>query len=323
MIILNQTEVADLLPMPSCIAIMEDVLADLARGEAVQPLRVVVPLPHDHIFGLMPAHWERKRVAGAKLISVFQDNHDRGLPSHQGVVVLFDTTDGAPIAIVNGQQITAIRTAAVSAVGTRHLARDDAKVLAMIGTGEQARTHLEAIQCVASLERVSVWGPHRAHALRYQADMAKQFGIRIDVCDSVQEAVREADIICTVTSAKAPILHGDWVKPGAHVNAVGASRKTERELASDLVQRARFYADRVESARNESGDFLTPLQEGVIGESHLIGEIGDLLLGRIPGRQSDTEITVFKALGLAVEDIAAAQFVYQEALRLGKGTVSE
>ncbi|GLX70362.1 ornithine cyclodeaminase family protein [Paenibacillus glycanilyticus] len=321
MLVIDRHEVSELLTMDSCIPLMEDVLKDLSAGQAEQQLRSVVPVREGGLMGLMPAYLLRQEIVGAKLISVFPHNHDRGLPSHQGVISLFDATSGAINAIVDGRQVTAIRTAAVSAAATKLLARADSRSLALIGTGEQARSHLEALLLVRPIEQVRVWSPNKEHAHKFRTSMSDRYpSLTIEVANTAREAVAEADIICTLTSSTIPVLEGEWIPEGAHINAVGACRAPDRELATSVVQQARLYVDRRESAVNEAGDYLIPLREGAIGPAHIVGEIGEVLLGQAQGRTSDKQITLFKSLGLAVEDLAAAAYLYEQAYRQGKGT---
>ncbi|ASA23722.1 ornithine cyclodeaminase family protein [Paenibacillus donghaensis] len=320
MLVISQKEVVELLSMEGCIDAMEAVLADLATGQAMQSLRQMLPLAEGNLLGLMPGYLRRDGLAGAKLITISPGNHSRGLPSHQGVVTLFDASSGVIKAIMDGQKITAIRTAAVSAAATRHLARADAEVLAILGTGEQAASHLEAMLQVRELRQVRIWGRTPSKAAAWQAEMSSRFSVEITVCATVREAVAGADIICAVTAATEPVLLREWVKPGAHINAVGACRPTDRELDSELVAQSRLYVDSVESAAGESGDYLIPLAEGAIPQDHIVGEIGAVFSGQLTGRATDSEITLFKSLGLAVEDLAAAQYIYNKALRLQRGT---
>jgi alanine dehydrogenase len=320
MLVINPNEVAELLSMEACISVMEAVLIDLSAGQAVQSLRQVLPLHESNLIGVMPGYLQGQEVAGAKIISVFPSNHGTAHPSHQGLVTLFDSSTGVLKAVVDGQKITAIRTAAVSAAATRYLAREDAEVLAILGTGDQARSHLEAMLLVRSIREVRVWGRSLAKAQRFQQEMSHKYGVEIVVAESIQEAVQVADIICTVTSSTVPILKGEWLKAGVHINAVGACRPADRELDSLTVQVAKLYVDRLESTHNESGDYLIPLKEGIITTDHIIGEIGELFSGTIEGRVAAAEITLFKGLGLAIEDLAAANFIYNEAVRLQKGT---
>ncbi|MEK3942014.1 ornithine cyclodeaminase family protein [Paenibacillus sp. FSL H3-0310] len=320
MLVINQNEVAELLAMESCISVMESVLKALSAGQAVQSLRQVLPLQKSNLLGLMPGYLQHEEVAGAKIISVFPSNHGSGLPSHQGLVTLFDSSTGVLKAIVDGQKITAIRTAAVSAAATRYLAREDAEILALLGTGEQAKSHLEAMLRVRPIREVKVWSRTLAKAQDFQMEMSQKYDVQIIVAETVQAAVSVADIICTVTASTEPVLKGEWLKPGVHINAVGACRPNDRELDSETVQLAKLYVDRLESAQNESGDYLIPLNEGKITADHIVGEIGELISGTIEGRRSAADITLFKGLGLAIEDLAAANFIYNEAVRLHKGT---
>ncbi|RKP49998.1 ornithine cyclodeaminase family protein [Cohnella endophytica] len=322
MLVITQAEVAELLPMQACIGIMEEVLADLTNGQAVQALRSVVPVQGGNLMGLMPAYLKREHKVGAKVITVFPGNHAKHLPSHQGFVSLFDAETGKLEAIVDGKKITAIRTAAVSAVATKLLAKPEATTLAMIGTGEQARSHIEAMLLVRPIRRIVVWGPNADRARQLKVETENRYGaeIAIEVAASVREAVAEADIVCTVTASTIPILQGDWIRPGTHINAVGACRAPDRELDTETVKSARLYVDRKESAVNEAGDYLIPLSEGAITEQHIVGEIGELIVGSIPGRSSEDEITLFKALGLASEDLAAASYILREAVRTDRGT---
>jgi alanine dehydrogenase len=258
-------------------------------------------------------------VAGVKVVSIFPENRLRGDESHFGVVLLFETETGRPIAHLDAASITAIRTAAVSAVATRLLAREDAGDLALLGAGVQARTHLAALREVRPLRRVRVWSRRPESSARFAAEESARHGLAVEAVPSAAAAVAGADLVCTVTSSHQPVLAGEWLREGAHVNAVGASLATARELDSAAVARARLFVDRRESAVNESGDYLVPLREGLIAPDHIRAEIGDLLLGRAAGRRSPAEITLFKSLGLAVEDLAAAHHVYRQALAQGRG----
>jgi alanine dehydrogenase len=319
-IVLSQREVSALLPMRDCIEVMGRALAAVARGEAILPLRTVFRLPSEKdFFALMPAYVASPESLGAKIITVFPGNHGSRLDSHQGAVLLFDTTTGALQALLDATAITTIRTAAVSALATRHLARDDADDLAIIGSGVQARSHLAAIHLGRKIRRVRVWSRDTARAKALAASMSTS----VEVMPTVEAAVRDASIICTVTSSKEPVLHGDWIAPGAHVNAVGASTPQARELDSALVARSRLFVDRRESALKEAGDLLVPISEGVITRDHIVAELGEIVAGVQRGRESRDEKTLFKSLGLAVEDVAAARYVYDQAVKESVGTVVE
>ncbi len=322
--ILNGSDVTQLLDMALCIEAMADALEALGRGEGLQPLRTVLRLPHDRgVFGVMPGQLDHPAAFGLKVITVFPGNEGSRYDSHQGAVLLFEPLYGTLVAVMDASAITAIRTAAVSALATRLLARPDAGDLALLGTGVQARTHLQAMAVVRPLRRVRVWSRSDARRAEFVAWARTRATVLVEAAGSAREAIDGADLICTVTSARAPVLEGSWIAPGAHVNAVGSSVPSARELDGEAVRRARLFVDRRESALNEAGDFLIARREGVIGDGHILGEIGDLLLGRMAGRTSDADVTLFKSLGLAVEDVAAAELVNREAERRGLGLVVE
>jgi ornithine cyclodeaminase/alanine dehydrogenase-like protein (mu-crystallin family) len=320
-LIVNQAEVARLLPMPECIEVMARALEATARGEVLLPLRQVVPLP-DHLGALasMPAYSQALKAIGIKVIAVFPGNRGTEFDSHQGAVLLFEAVHGSLKAIVDASEVTAIRTAAVSGVATRLLAREDATELTILGTGVQARVHLEAMLQVRTIKRVRVWSPTPGHVEAFAERESKRHDVTIEPGGSARGVVQGADIVCTTTSSRAPVLKGAWLEPGVHINAVGSSVKSTRELDAAAVARALLFVDRRESALQEAGDFLLAKAEGAIGDEHIRGEIGDLLLGRLPGRVTREEITLFKSLGLAVEDLAAVQYVYDKALAEHAGT---
>jgi ornithine cyclodeaminase len=313
-IVVTQREVPALLPMKECVDLMARVLETTSRGDAVLPLRSMVWLPdRSGLLGLMPAYLGDPKVLGLKLVSVFPGNHGTPYDSHQGVVVLFEVEHGQLLALIDATSITAIRTAAASGAATRLLAREDASDLAILGSGVEARTHLEAMRAVRSIRRVRVWSRNPENARAF----ARREGV--EAVKDARAAVAGADLICTTTASREPVLNGDWIAPGAHINAVGACFPTARELDTSAVARARLYVDRRESTRNEAGDFLIPKREGAIGDAHILGEIGEVLLGRVPGRGGPDEITLFKSLGIAVEDLAAAHHIYRAALERGQG----
>ena len=320
-LVVSDRDVRALLPMSECIEAMTHALRTLAQGGALLPLRQIIRLPNGRdAFGLMPAMLDDPPALGAKVITVVPGNADTPYDSHQGAVLLFETEHGRLIAILDASTITAMRTAAVSAVATRLLARPDARTLALLGAGVQAATHLEAICLVREIETVRVWSRSGDRARAF-ADRVGANGPRILVCASAREAVDGSDIVCTLTSSREPVLFGDWLTPGMHVNAVG-SVAPSRELDSAAVVRSRLYTDRRESALNEAGEFLVPKREGLIGDAHIVGEIGELLVDppRVAGRRSADEITLFKSLGLAIEDLASARRIYDRAVATGAGT---
>lgn len=308
--ILDEHEVRRLLPMDACIEVMAEALASLSRGEVHNPLRTVVRPPGEaSLLGLMPVHRGGERpLWGLKSVAIFPSNAARGLDLHQGFVALFDGETGETRALLNAGALTAVRTAAVSGVATRLLARGDARTLAILGAGFQARAHLEAMRAVREFERVLVWSPSGR-------------GLEgAETAPSAEAAVRAADVVVTVTSAPEPIVDRDWLAPGVHVNAVGSSIPTTRELDTRTMAEAALFVDRRESTINEAGDFLFPQREGALGPEHIRAELGELLLGTAEGRRSPDELTVFKSLGLAVEDLAAAEYVLAAAEREGVGT---
>jgi ornithine cyclodeaminase/alanine dehydrogenase-like protein (mu-crystallin family) len=319
-LLISQAQVNRLLTMAECIQVMEQAFRALAGGDTLQPLRQVMWLPDKSgVLATMPAYLGDKETMGLKAISVFPGNHATPFDSHQGVVLLFEARNGQLLAILDATAITAIRTAAVSALATRLLARPDAAELAILGSGTQARTHLEAMRLVRPIRRVRVWSRNPEHAARFAEKETWHHGILVEAASSAQAAVAGADLICTTTSSTEPVLLGEWLPPGCHLNAVGSSTPNARELDSSAVARARLYVDRRESALNEAGELLYALKEGAVGEGHIQAELGDLLVGKAPGRQSAEEITLFKSLGLAIEDLAAAHFIYQKALEQNVG----
>ncbi len=322
-LVLSEAEVERLLPMAECIEVMSGALAALARGEMYQPLRSVVRPPNaPGLIGLMPAHRAASPSAFAlKAINIIPRNPERGLDAHQGAVLLSDGETGELIAIMNASPITAIRTAAVSAVATRALAREDATELAIIGAGVQARSHLEAMAALDRFERARIWSRTPAHAGQVVAEADAPFPV--EVADSAEAAVLGAGVVVTVTSSAEPVLERDWLAEGAHVNAVGSSIPTTRELDTATIAAASLFVDRRESTENESGDYLVPLREGAIGPDHIKAELGDVLIGAAPGRTSADELTVFKSLGIAIEDLAAAEHVVARARETGTGTEVE
>jgi len=315
-LVLNQQEVERLLDMPGCIEAMEAALASLARGEVDQPLRYIFsPGDQRSLIGLMPAH----RTGGTPLYSlktvcVFPENPKRGLDAHQGTVSLFDGETGELRAVMNASAVTAIRTAAVSAVATRHLARDDVRRLAILGAGVQAHTHLESLRVVREFEQTVVYSPTAEHARA----IAEEFGAA--TAATAEDAVRDADVVVTATNAIEPVLERSWLKPGVHVNAIGGRPPQMTELDPETLAAASLFVDRRESAENEAGDYRRALEEGAIGPDHIRAELGEVVLGTKPGRQSDDEITIFRSLGLAAEDLAAAEYVVQRAAAEGTGT---
>ena len=308
--VFDQTYVETHLTTADCIGLMEQTLKDERTGGCTQYVRTAINMPNTNILGLMPSYFE-KGYFGAKVISVYHTNAGTGYPSHQGQILLFAKEHGNVLAAIDAMSVTKIRTGCVSAVASRALANPDSKILAILGCGAQGHSHLEALSHVFQLEEVRCWDVYDLSAQNL-AQAACEQGMRGVTCETAEEAVRNADIICTLTPSKEPVLKGAWVKPGAHINAVGACAPTSRELDSDLVVNSRFFCDHAQSILQESGDFLFPLKEGRYGQEHLLGTLGDVLLGNCPGRTDPADITVFEAVGMAVEDIACAIHILEQ-----------
>ena len=310
------------LPMSDCIEAVDRAMRALSNGGADVPLRTVMQLPGGrNFFGVMPGYLQDPRGLGAKIITIFPDNAKLGLASHVGLVLLFDTQTGFPLAVMDAAEITAIRTAAASAVATRALARRDASHLAILGTGEQAATHLESISEVRSLRTVRLWGRSIEKATRFAAEHGPRLSLTIEVSKTAEEAVKGADIICTVTASPEPVLNGVWLARGAHVNLVGSSRLNSREADDDVVAGSRFFVDSRTSARAEAGELKHAIDAGLVSDSHILGEIGEVLSGKVVGRTGNHDITVYKSLGVAAQDLAAAHVIYDRAMHDGIGTV--
>lgn len=308
--------------MRDCIELMADALSALARGEVFQPLRTIIRPPEARgLLGLMPAYRTGEHGAfGMKAICVFPGNPAVGKDAHQGAVMLFSRDTGEFMALMNASEITAIRTAAVSAVATRLLAREDAHQLGIIGAGVQARTHLVALDAVRSIKKARVACRNIEHARELVHEMQPRFSFPIEAVKTNEEAVRGADLIVTATSSQEPVLNKDWISPGAHINAIGTHSPNSREIDGATMAAARIFVDRRESAINESGDYLLAAKEGLISTDSIVAEVGELLIGTKTGRNSVDEITVFKSLGLAVEDVASAEYLYEKALAQNSGT---
>jgi alanine dehydrogenase len=296
---LDEDAVGRLLHMKDLIPAMARALAELSAGRVVQPVRLMLPVAeHQGFFATMPAY--AAGALGAKLVTFYPGN--QGIPTHHALILLFRPDTGEPLVTMDGRLITEMRTAAVSAVATQHLARTDAATLAILGSGVQAGSHLEALRLVREFRDVRVWSP------RHAADFADRFGIR--AAETAEQAVRGADVVVVATSSRAPVLRGEWLSPGSHVNAVGACRPDWRELDDEVVRRARLYVESREAATREAGD--------VIAAGEVFAEIGEVVAGTRPGRRTAEEVTLFKSVGVAVEDVVAADLVYREALRTGK-----
>jgi alanine dehydrogenase len=343
--LLTEADVRAVLSMDDLIEVMASALERFSTGRVEQPVRSVIPVQGDHaFFATMPSfvlggkknavadqfggagpRVDTRAALGAKLVTVFGGNHDRGLPSHLATIVLMDPDTGALVALLDGRFITEARTAAVSAVSSRILARKSASSLAIIGTGVQARSHLDALSRVHRLRQVTVWSPTKAHRDRFVTDGGSRSDRdpKLAAVDHPRDAVTGADIIVLVTSSPTPVLENGWVKPGAHVISVGACRPTQREMDPALVARAKLVVDSRTAALVESGDIVLGMKEGRFGPDHVLAELGELVAKNATARQSDSDVTVFKSLGLAVEDVTAADLAYRRAVEKGIGTKLE
>jgi ornithine cyclodeaminase/alanine dehydrogenase-like protein (mu-crystallin family) len=312
--VLGRDAVARHLPRAVCFELAARAFKETSSGRTEQPNRLIVPIRNEQggVLSVMAGVLQRPVLFGAKISAVYPDNRHRGLAGHQGVVVVFDSDTGAPTAILHGGEITARRTAAATAVATVALARPDARILALIGAGEQASHHLGALLDCLPIEQVRIWSQSESRARSF-VSLHEDCAAELVVHQSIESAVTGADIICTLTSAPAPILAGRLLQPGQHVNAVGSSVRQFRELDEEAVRRSRLYADYSPMLEAEGGDYLAALSSGAITRDHVIGEVGEVLLGHKPGRQSDQDITLFKSLGIVAEDLTAAQAALEQA----------
>ena len=309
----GKEKIASLLTMKECIDVMEKMFRSFAGGQCMQPLRTIMRLPDKPGFlGMMPGYAKDLGVMGIKVISVFHANKDAGYPSHQGVVMLLDAEHGQPLMIFDASEITAIRTAAASALATALLSRENSKLLAIIGSGEQAQRHIESIRLVRNIEQINLWSRSEKNAFRLAKKISSRYAVPITTTKTAQQAVENADIICTVTSSPQPVVMGDWISRGTHINAVGSSTPSSRELDTAAIVKSKLFTDCYDSLFNEAGDFLIPKKEGALTNDHVNGELGEVLTGVKKGRESEDEITIFKSLGIAIEDIFACWFIFQK-----------
>ena len=324
MLLLSESDVHQVLTMPDLIAAMETALVQFSSGRVQQPLRTVLEVGDGKaFFGVMPASVPDADALGTKLVTVFGTNTAVGLPSHLATILLLDPKTGQLLAVMDGRYITESRTAAVSAVSTKHLALPDANVLALIGSGVQARSHLEAISQVRRLREVRVWSPRAESRERFAKEMQPHCETPINPVETAAAAVRDAHIVSLVSASREPVVRSEWIADGAHICAVGACRPDQREMDTALVARARVFVDSRVGALAEAGDLVIPMKEGAFGTEHIAGELGELVAGRIAGRQQQKQVTIFKSLGMAVEDVVAAQLAMTRATEkgLGRGAV--
>lgn len=320
--ILRGAEVRDLLPMAECVDLMQRTMIAVAERRVVPPLRSLMVMPDDRgMLGNMPGYLAEPECFGVKLVSMMPRNKPPECSSHPGLVLLFEAEHGRPVALLDAGEITAIRTAAASGLATRLLARPDAGDLALLGAGEQARSHLEAMRLVRALRRVRVWARDGDKAASFAKIEGARHRIAVETSATVQEAVAGADIICTVTKAREPILLGEWLSAGTHLNVVGSSVATATEIDTPAVATARFFVDCRNSTVHEAGDYLRALAAGAITPEHILGEIGEVANGSKIGRRSPLDVTLYKSLGIAPQDLAAAHHVLQKARAAGVGQI--
>lgn len=312
-LLLTESDVRALITMPDLIETMERALIAFSAGQIEQPVRTVVPVDPAHgVLGLMPAYVPGLPALGAKLVTVFHDNDARGLPSHLASVLLFNPETGALETIMDGRYITEARTGAVSAVSVRAMARPDISTMAVIGSGVQARSHVAALRHVRDFRDIRVWSP-APDLGKFAAETATR------AVSCAEEAVRGAEVVVLVTASPTPVIQDAWVAPGAHVVCVGACRPNQREMDPALVARGRLVVDSRAAALKESGDVVLGIREGYFPEDHIVGELGEVAAGKVPGRTSNDEVTIFKALGLAVEDVSTAHLVLTRARQQHRG----
>ena len=317
--ILGQEDIIKLLPMGECIDLMEQAFKQLSISGATIYPRSKVVVDSNKILGFMPAYFPAIEKAGIKVTTVYPGNSGTRYHVHQGVVLLFETENGSLQAIIDAAEITTIRTGAASGLATRILSRQDAAKLAIIGAGTQGSCHLEAITLVRDIKRVKVYDYLPERAETFARRESKTYNIQIEAVKSVAEAACDADIICIATPASEPVLKGEWVSPGAHINSVGFGGPASRELDAALLNRSKIYVDYLETVLHDCGDVVMPLQKGEIDQSAILGGLGDILTGKIESRKDDNEITLFKSAGVAVQDLSAADYIYKKALNLGAG----
>lgn len=309
-------EVIEQLSFKESIQVMKDCFNDHENGTIAQRERMVEILPDGkdkNVFALMPAYLGEKRYFGAKIITAFPDNHSSNLPSHVGEVMLFDSQNGLPVALINANAITWIRTAAVSALATNFLAKEDSSILTLLGTGQQASSHLEAILCVRPIKVVRVYDLNQKAAAAFIERMqANHPELEFINSNNLREAVEHSDIVCTLTPSKEAFLEADFISEGTHINAIGTFTPTTRELKSELMVKGKVYVDDYEAALKESGDLLIPIAEGLMKEENIVGSLGELVTDKVAGRANIEEITIFDAVGLAVEDLCCAEYIYKK-----------
>ena len=319
--IITETMVETHLTMNDCIAAMRGAMLGVSRGTTTLPIRQYMPIPNTQgKMALMPGTIASPDVYGIKLVCKYIRKPDSPYGTHVGMVLVFDSETGLPLAMVEGSSLTAIRTAAASALATDILANPDCETLAILGCGEQARRHVHSMLAVRSPKNILVWGRNRRRAEAFVKRLNLETGKSILAVESAEETVSNADLICTTTSSKSPIMHGDWVQSGTHVNLVGAATASSREVDDALVLKSRYFTDYRPAALAAAGELLDAIKNNVVTEGHIIGEIGEVIEGSVKGRTSAQDITVYKSLGVAAQDLAAAHWLYDKSLKLNFGT---
>lgn len=320
-LVLNRNEVASILTMKDAIDVVEQSFRDLAEGNADMPLRPTIRVSQPPgLINVMPAYLGKMRALGMKLVSSYLENPVKfGIPTVQATILYCDSESGQLLAIMDGGYITAVRTGAASGVATKYLARPNSRIIGLLGSGIQAETQLQAVCAVREIKRAQVFSPTPAHRKSFAERMSGKLGIEIIPVDHPAEAVKGCDIVIAASSAKTPIVSGDWLSPGTHINAIGSHAANTRELDESTIKRSKVVVDSMEAALREGGDILIPIADGVIGQDHIYGELGELVIGRKPGRTTNDEITLFKSHGLAIEDVSTAKLVYEKAKSQGKG----
>ncbi len=319
-LLLSLDDVQSVLAMGPCIDAVEEAFRQYSLGNVVQPTRPTIRIAeHRALINAMPAYIGGVEALGVKWVGGYLGNPALGLPVVQAIIILNDGTNMSPLAVMNGTYITAVRTGAAAGVATRHLARADAATAGIIGAGVQAKTQLEAVCAVRPITSARVYDVFPEAAAKFAAEMSARLGITVTAAATAEEAVRGVDVICTASTSKTPVVLGEWLKAGAHINGIGSHSTDARELDTASVVRSRVIVDTMDAAMAEAGDILMPIAEGAITADHIAGELGDVITGKIPGRSSETEITLFKSQGLAIQDVATAQLVYKAAVAQGIG----
>jgi len=321
MLVLSEKQVESLIDIDELISTLEKAHVQYSTGKAVMPVRLVVPLPQiQGRITSMPGFLDEDKALGMKVVTYFQDNPKRNLPAILATIMLFSGETGKLIAVMDGSYVTAIRTACASAMATKALANTKTPVLGILGAGVQARAHIQALTQVRKIDRIKIYSPSGTSAAAIKKDLEPALKIAIEVAGSAADAVRDADLLVTGSTSREPIIQSTWLKTGVHINAVGSHRPDHREIDGATVARAKVVVDSREAIMAECGDILLAIKENVINENHIHGEIGEILAGTKPGRERASEVTLYKSVGIAIQDVATANLIYRKALERGMGT---